>query len=55
MMPDFPHWWQFLTYDGFKSDMNFTDGLKYFAEDRIKVGKNKTKTRVFNQLYDKFQ
>ena len=35
--------------------MNVTDALKKDAEDRIKVGKEKSGTSAFNQVYDKFQ
>ena len=40
MISDFPKWWPFLTHYGFKSQVNVTDVLDFFAEDRIKVGKD---------------
>ena len=55
MICDFPKWWSFLTYDGFKSHVNATDALKTFSEERIKVGKEGAGTSDFNQAYDKFQ
>ena len=55
MIRDFPKWWAFLTYDGFKSHVNVTEGLKMFAEERIRVGKEEAGTSAFNQAYDKFQ
>ena len=47
--------WDLLTYDGFKSHVNFTEGLEKFAEERIRVGKEKAGTSAFNQSYDKYQ
>ena len=35
MIRDFPKWWAFLTYDGFKSHVKVTEGLEIFAEERI--------------------
>ena len=55
MICDFPKWWSFLTYHGFKSHVNATEGIETFAEERIKVGKEEAGTRAFNQAYDKFQ
>ena len=55
MIHDFPKWWPFLTYDGFKSHINFTEGLEYFTEERIRVWKEEVGTSAFNQAYDKFQ
>ena len=55
MIRDFPKWWAFLTYDGFKSHVNVTEGLKTFAEERIRVEKEEAGTSAFNQAYDKFQ
>ena len=55
MIRDFPKWWAFLTYDGFKSHVNVTEGLKSFAEERIRVGKEEDGTSAFNQAYEKFQ
>ena len=52
---EFPKWWAFLTYDGFKYHVNVTEGLNFFAEERIMVGKEEAGTTVFNQAYDKFQ
>ena len=55
MIRDFPKWWAFLTYDGFKSHINVTEGLGIFADERIRVGKEEAGTSAFNQAYDKFQ
>ena len=55
MIRDFPKWWAFLTYDGFKSHVNITEGLENFAEERIRVGEEEAGTSAFNQAYDKFQ
>ena len=55
MISDFPKWWALLTYDGFKSHVNVTEGLEIFAEERIRVGKEEAGTIAFNQAYDKFQ
>ena len=55
MIHDFPKWWDFLTYDGFKYHVNFTEGLEKIAEERIRVGKEEAGTSAFNQAYDKFQ
>ena len=55
MIRDLPKWWTFLTYDGFKSHVNVTEGLEIFADERIRVGKEEAGTSVFNQAYDKFQ
>ena len=55
MTRDFPKWWDFFTYDGFKSHVNVTEGLDFFAEDRIRVGKEEAWASAFNQDYDKFQ
>ena len=55
MIRDFPKWWAFLTYDGFKSHVNVIEGLDFFAEERIGVGKEEAGTSAFNQAYDKFQ
>ena len=55
MIHDFPKWWAFLTYDGLKSHVNVTEGLKNVAEDGIRVGKEEAGTSAFNQIYDKFQ
>ena len=55
MIHDFPKWWAFLTYDGFKSHVNVTEGLEFFAEERIRVWKEEAGTSVFNQAYDTFQ
>ena len=55
MIHEFPKWWAFLTYDGFKSHVNITEGLKNFAEERIRVGKEEAGTSAFNRAYDKFQ
>ena len=55
MIRDFPKWWAFLTYDGFKSHVNVAEGLDFFAEERIRFGKEEDGTSAFNQAYDKFQ
>ena len=55
MIRDFPNWWAFLTYDGFKSCANITEGLEKFVEESIRVGKEGAGTINFNQAYDKFQ
>ena len=55
MICDFPRWWAFLTYYGFKSHVHVTEGLKKFAEERIKVGKEEAGTSAFNRVYDKLQ
>ena len=55
MICDFPKWWAYFTYDGFKSRGNVTEGLERFAEDRIRVGKEEAGTSAFNQAYDKFR
>ena len=51
----FPKWWLLRTYDGFKSHVNVTDALDFFASERIKVGKEEAVTSTFNQACDKFQ
>ena len=48
-------WWSFLTYDGFKSHVNVTEGRIFFAEETVKVGKEEDGTSAFNQAHDKFQ
>ena len=55
MICDLPKCWTFLAYDGFKSHANVTEGLKIFAEERIRVGKEEARTSSFNQAHDKFQ
>ena len=55
MIRYFPKWWAFLTSDGFKSHINVTEGLKTFAEERIRVGKEEDGTSAFDQAYDSFQ
>ena len=55
MIRDFPKWFSFLTYDGFKSHVNVTEGLKNISEERIRVGKEEAGTSAFNQDCDKFQ
>ena len=52
---DFPKWLDFLTYDGFNSRVNVTEGLESFGEERIRVGKEEAGTSAFNQAYDKLQ
>ena len=55
MIHNFAKWWVFLTYDEFKSHVNVTEGIKMFAEERIRVGKEEAETSTFNGAYDKFQ
>ena len=55
MTCDFPKWWFLLTYYDIKSHVNVTEGLKMFAEERIRVGKEEAGKSAFNQAYDKFQ
>ena len=55
MILDFPKLWAFLTYDGFNSHINVTEGLEMFAEEGIGVGKEDSGTSTFNQAYDKLQ
>ena len=55
MICDFQKWWSFLTYDGFKSHVNVTEGLEHFAEEGIRVGEKYSGTNAFNESYDKFQ
>ena len=55
MICDLPKWWDFLTYDGFKSHVNVTDSLEFFSEESIKVSKEESGTIAFNQAYDKLQ
>ena len=55
MIHDLPKWWDFLTYDGFNSQINVTEGLNFFAEERIRVGKEEAGTSALNQAYNKFQ
>ena len=55
MINNFPRWWDFLTYDGFKSHVNITECLKTFADEIIRVGKEEAGISTFNQAYDKFQ
>ena len=54
MIHDFSKWWALLTYDGFKSHVNVTEGLEKFVEERIRVVKEEAGTSAFNQAYDKF-
>ena len=53
MICDFPNWLSFLTDDGFKSHMNVTAALIFFADSRIKVVKYEAGTSAFNRPYDK--
>ena len=55
MIRYFPKWWAFLTYDGFNSHVNVTEGFENFAEERIRGGKEEAGTSAFNQSYDTFQ
>ena len=54
MICDLPKWWALLTYDGFKSQVNVTEGLENFAEERIRVGKEEAGTSSFNKAYNEF-
>ena len=51
MICNLTKWCEFLKYDGFKSHVNVTEGLKNFAEEGIKVGKEEAGTRDLNQAY----
>ena len=42
---DLPKWWVFITYDGFKSHVNVTEGLRIFAEERIQAKQDKAQAR----------
>ena len=53
MIRDSPKWLAFLTYDGFKSHVNVTEGLEKIVEERIRVGKEEAGTSAFNESYDK--
>ena len=44
MIRDFQKWWALLTYDGFKSHINITEGLGIFAEGSIRVEKKEAGT-----------
>ena len=55
MICEFPKRWDLITYDGFRSHVNVTEGLIFFAEERIRVGKEEAGTSAFNQAYNKFQ
>ena len=55
MIHDFPEWWAFITYDGFKYNIDVTRGIIVFAEERIKVGKEEAGKINFNQSYDKLE
>ena len=55
MICDLPTWFSFLKYDGFKSHVNFTEGLETFAEERVRIWNEEAGTSALNQDYDKFQ
>ena len=55
MICGFPKWWAFLTYDGYKSQVNVTEKFSFFALERIKTGKEEVGERAFNEVNDKFQ
>ena len=40
MICDFPEWWEFLTHDGIKSHVNFTEGLKFFLSRGSRLGRS---------------
>ena len=52
---DLPQCWVSLIYDGFTYHMNGTEGLIFFAEERIKVWKEEDGTINLNKVHDKFQ
>ena len=54
MIREFPKWWAFITYDGFKYHVNVIEGLEKYADERIRIGKEESGTNAFNQAYDKF-
>ena len=54
MICDLPKFWSFIIYNGFKSHVNVTDALNFFAGYIIKVGKKEAGTGTFNQAYDTF-
>ena len=55
MICDLLKWWDFRTYDGFKSHVNFTEGPKTLVGERIRVRKEEAGTSALNQAYDKLQ
>ena len=55
MIFDLPKWWKLLAYDDLKSHVKVIEGLDFFAEERIKVGKEEDGTISFNQEYEEFQ
>ena len=55
MICDFADLWTLPKYDGFKTHVNVTDGLVFFVEERIKVGKEEAGANDFNQAYNKSQ
>ena len=54
-IPDFPKWWAFFKYYGFKYHVNITEGLETFAEESIRFGKEDVGTSAFDQYYNKLQ
>ena len=54
-MHDLTERWAFLTYDGFKSNINVTEVLEVFAEERTKFGKEEAGKNAFNKAYDNLQ
>ena len=54
MVSDFSECWKLLTYYGFKSHVNVTEGLNFVLEERIKVDKEEAGTRTLNQTHDNF-
>ena len=54
MICDFPKWWIFLKYDGYKSQLNITEVI-IFCRREINIGKQEAGPRYFYQAYDKFQ
>ena len=52
---DHPDWQAFLTFDGFKSNVNVNESLEIWAENKIRVGKEEAGTSHVNQAYDQQQ
>ena len=55
MICDLYEWWELLTYYGLKYNLNVTDGINLFSEEKIKVGNEEDGTSTFNQACDKYQ
>lgn len=52
---DHPDWWAFVTFDGFKLNVNVTEALKEFHDNKIKAATEEGGTSVLNQAYDQEQ